>query len=273
MHVVDLTEDYENEYIKNGDRLAYEDSFPELFDYYYRFWASRERDIAAVSRKDIQIRKGWVSQLIEKLSSALTDNEIDLDSIGLIYFIGAGTTNGHAIKYQNKFYVWLPLETYTSKKLVKVFVTHEIAHALHYHYSPSFYFNSRDNMLQVSRQLISEGLATYITRELLGISDLQALWADYLSEGDAKKWQRDCEAEENNLYRLIVERFYGSVQDMRIFIAADPKDIYQFRSGYYIGLKLIANYASKNNLTLKDLLKLPRQKFEIDILELINSRG
>jgi len=272
MQVIDLTENYLRDYIQNGNRQAYENSFPELFEHFYQFWTRRENDIAQVNSEDIQLRQNWINQLIEKLSRRLIDREYGLEAISLSYFIGVGTTNGHAFKWRNRYCVWLPLETYTSTELVNVFVTHEIVHALHYQHSPAFYFDSRKEKLQISRQLITEGLATYITLKLLGISDLQALWADYLSESDARKWQRACEAEENNLYRLIGERYYESDQDIGIFNAADPKDIYRFRSGYYAGLKLIENYANKNNLTLNNLLQLPRGQFEKDIFELIQSQ-
>lgn len=271
MQIIDLTENYFRDYIENGNRQAYENSFPELFDHYYQFWTKRELEIVGVKNDDIQIRKSWINQLIEKLTGIFANHEIDFKAIDFVYFIGVGTTNGHAFKYQDRYYIWLPLETYTSEKLVDVFVTHEIAHALHYQHSPLFYFGSKDEQLRMSRQLITEGLATYITRQLLGITAMQALWDDYLSENDTEAWWRKCAAEQRNLLRLIYDNYYKSDRNIEIFYADNPDNIYQFRSGYYAGLKVIENYATKDRLTLKELLGLPRAKFEKDIFALIQS--
>lgn len=269
MQIIDLTKRYQIKYIQEGNRKEYENSFPNLFHHYYQFWANRESNITIVNNEEIQTRKIWINRLIERLQNILEKIEIDSSAIDCVYLIGVGTTNGHAYRYNNKFHVWLPLETYTTERLTQVFVTHEIIHSLHYHYSSSFYFNSKDEQLQLSRQLITEGLATFLTKELLGISDLEALWADYLDKNDAQKWQQKCQEEERNLFRLIYENYYQSNQDLKIFYASNPDNIYQFRSGYYAGLKLIENYVEKDDLTVKKLLRLPRDKFEKDIFNLI----
>ena len=129
MQIIDLTEKYQIKYVQEGNREEYENSFPELFHHYYQFWAKRESNIAVVANKEIQRRKIWISQLIERLEEILGKAEIDSSVIHCICFIGVGTTNGHAFRHKNKFYVWLPLETYTTEKLVQVFVTHEIIEA------------------------------------------------------------------------------------------------------------------------------------------------
>ncbi|MEE9443028.1 MAG: DUF2268 domain-containing putative Zn-dependent protease [candidate division Zixibacteria bacterium] len=269
MRIIDLTEKYLSKFINEGDRDGYERSCPDLFYNYYRFWAKRELNITIVDYEEIQKRKKWVTRLIEKLKIILNENNIDDSAIDFIYFIGAGTTNGHAFRSKDKWLVWLPLETYSSEKLVEVFVTHELIHALHYNNSPSFYFNSKNEMLQISRQLITEGLATYLTREFLGISNLEALWADYLSDDDALRWWEKCIAEERNLYRLISQYYYKSDHKLEIFYASNPDNIYQFRSGYFAGLRLVERYAMENGLSAEDILELIRARFEKDIANLL----
>lgn len=272
MQIIDLTENYRRDFIQGGNRQDYENSFPELFDHYYHFWTKRKLAITRVSDDDITIRKVWIDNLINKLKPALAEHELDIDSLVMVYLIGVGTTNGHAFRHDSKFYVWLPLETYTSPLLVDIFVTHEIAHALHYRLSPDFYFEDKDDKLRIGRQLITEGLATYATQKLLGISSMQALWADYLNDDDIRKWLQACESETPNLYRLIADNYYRNNPDIKIFYAANPDDIYQYRSGYYIGLKLIEEYAEITGFSLKDLLGLPRNLFEKGILDLLTAR-
>jgi len=272
MQIVDLTDNYSSSYIKANNREEYERSFPELFDHYYRFWTKSELAMARVGADDIQTRKRWINRLLQQLDKILAKHAIDCDDITYVYFIGVGTTNGHAFRYDDRFHVWLPLETYTSEALVKTFVTHELVHALHYYYSASFYFSNGAEKIQLSRQLITEGVATYLTKTLLGISALESLWADYLSENDARKWEQTCQKEEVNLLRLIFKDYYSSDHESGIFYASRPDDIYHFRSGYYIGLRLVEYYAQMENLTAFQLLKLPRNKFEGDILNLIRSR-
>lgn len=271
MRIIDLTKDYQSKYIRGRNRAEYENSFPEFFHHYYRFWAHRERDLAILTDDKLHTRMTWINESIEQLNKALEKIDIDAGSIEFVYIVGTGSTNGHAFRLNDRFYVWLPLETYTSAKLATVFAAHETIHALHYQASPSFYFGSEDEQIQISRQLVTEGLATYVTKKILAISDIDALWADYLDDSAALKWWEKCQAEEPNLLGLVHKNYYTSSRELGIFYASNPDDIYRFRSGYYAGLKLIELYAKTSQLTLRRLLELPRDRFEKDILELIRS--
>ena len=271
MHIIDLTEEYRKKFIEGKDRRQYENSLPELFEHYYQFWAKSDSDIVILGNEEIEKRRKLINHHIKKLDEILNKREIAVENIECALFIGAGTTNGHALRSKDKFLVWLPLETYTSEKLVQVFVTHEIIHALHYQNSPGFYFSSNEEQLQISRQLITEGVATYLTAKLLDLSEIEALWADYLDDTKLLHWWQRCQEEEQGLFRLIRDHYYDSKHSLNIFYAANPDDIYQFRSGYYAGLKLIGDYAGLKGLSPKALLGLPREKLKKDIFNLIQS--
>jgi len=269
MRVTDLTGTYQKQLVTTNDRQAHEASFPELFDHYYRFWASREREVARCNEAALEARKSWISRHLERLQATLAKYGLDLDSIEILYMVGVGTSNGHAFRFDDRMIVWLPLETYTSEKLVEIFVTHEVIHALHYLHSPEFYFETEEDKLRLSRQLITEGVATYLTKVLLNVSDAEALWADYQCEQDSKKWIAACEKEDTNLLRLIAANFYLPGDELGIFYANDPDDIYNYRSGYYAGLRLIEELVAKKRLSPGKLLKLSRGEFEADIMKLI----
>ncbi len=104
----------------------------------------------------------------------------------------------------------------------------------------------------------------------LAINGAEALWADYLDENKARNWIDECERETQNLLKIIHENRHETEQKLEIFYTSNPEDIYQFRSGYYIGLKLIDEYSKLGDFTAVDLLKLPRKYFESGICDLIS---
>ncbi len=269
MQVLNLTNKYLNEFLNKGNRAAYESSFPELFDHYYRFWTKKEYDLAEIDPTAIRTRKSWLDKHLKYLIGVLDERNLDHRKIRIVYFIGVGTTNGHAFRMKDEFYVWIPLEAYTSKKLVEVFVTHELAHALHYQSSPSFYFESPHDKIRLSRLLITEGLATYLTRELMGLSDLEALWADYLNAAAARAWWDECKSREPQLFVKIADTYFKSDPGQELFHANDRSDAFKFRAGYYAGLKLVGQYAKIHGLTIAELLEQKRDRFERGILSLM----
>jgi uncharacterized protein YjaZ len=207
MQSLNLTQSYLTDYIQNSDREAYENSFPQLFKHYYEYWTRKELELVKIDKLEIEKRIDWIENLLSKLIPKLDMYNLDTSKIEIVYMIGVGTTNGHAFKHDGTFYVWLPLETYNTAELVNVFVTHEIAHAIHYNSSPSFYFDTIDERYHISRQLITEGLATYLTREFLGCSDLEALWADYLPKQQAESWWSRCQDNEQEIFKLIANKY------------------------------------------------------------------
>lgn len=272
MQIIDLTENYRIDFVRNRNRTAYENAFPELFEHYYRFWTSQKLDIVDMPAREISIRKAWIQYHLETLAPVLRANKFDCDVFDVVLFIGVGTTNGHAFKLKDRFQVWLPLETYTSEKLVKTFVTHEIAHALHYHYSPLFYFESEVDKNILSRLLITEGMATYLTRELLAISDNEALWGDFLDKSEAQGWWAACQREEPRLFRIFYNDYCKSDANPGLFCANERDDIFKFRAGYYAGLKLIDQYAKDRHLNILELLEIQRGRLEKEILSMIKNR-
>ncbi len=266
MQVIDLTNKYRSDFIENRDRAAYESSFPELFDHYYRFWTKKEYDLAGIGDDAINTRKSWIEKHLEYLTRILKERDLEYQKIKIVNFVGVGATNGHAFRLEDEFFVWLPLETYTSEELVKIFVTHELAHALHYRGCPSFYFDTADDKIRLARLLVTEGLATFLTRELLGVSDMEALWADYLDDTAARTWWQACLSREPQLLAQIADNYFKSDPGQELFHANDSNDVLKFRAGYYAGLKLVGQYAKIHGLTITELLGLKRDQFEQGIL-------
>lgn len=260
MHIIDLTEHYIRHIIQQDDVLRYESALPELFQHYYTFWAQPQsydfRDIEEIVR-----RRNLILERLPLLSKQFESKGLPIADIDILLFVGHGTSNGHAFPSQSRWVVWLPIETYHSPQAVNVFVSHEIAHALHYQQQPAFYFKDEREKNQVFRQLVTEGIATFISKEILGVSNEQALWADYLTSDRVQRWYRDCVKYEKEIFRIVADKLDCSDRENRLFSFSETDDVLKNRAGYYAGLMLIERSAKQQGLTLQDLLKVSQASF------------
>ncbi len=268
MKIIDLTKVYINHVCKQKDFISYEKSCPELFEHYYQFWSYRDNTKIFLESNIISSRD-LILSILPKLENKFSNNNIDINSITMILFVGMGNTNGHAFKYQDQFIVWIPVETYTNKIDTEVFMTHEIAHALHYTDSPKFYFENEKQQKHIGRQIITEGLATYFSKTVLGISGEKALWGEYLAIDTLTKWMNDCQKQFDTIRTVVKNNFYSTDNRLGLFYANDKEDILNFRAGYYAGLKLVEQITKSQNISLMELSKIPREKFEKLILSLL----
>ncbi len=185
----------------------------------------------------------------------------DTDKFSFVLFVGKNCTNGHAFRDADGWVVWIPVESYATSRLVDVFVTHEIAHALHYAASPEFYFAARSEQQNFSRLLLTEGVATYLTTLILGCSDGAALWGGYLQKEQLDSWRSKCQRNRPLLKRTAVRKFHSHTPT-EFFQANDPDDIFKFRAGYFLGLNLVKEVIRGESLTASKLIALPRKRLE-----------
>ena len=190
----------------------------------------------------------------------------DTSKFSFVLFVGKNCSNGHAFRDENQWVVWIPVELYSTNLLVDVFVTHEIAHALHYEKSPDFYFTSRTEQRSFSRLLLAEATATYLTSRVLGCTDDVALWGDYRSARQLLQWRADCTRNVTLLKETAVRRF-RSHAPTELFQANDPEDVFKFRAGYLLGLELIKEISRSEVLTANKIIGLPREQLERLALE------
>lgn len=268
MKIIDLTSNYIHHVCEQNDFDSYEKTCPELFEHYYKFWSQRKHT-NIFDKSDIQSSHKMILSLIPKIENKFLSHNIDIHNLTLIIFVGMGNTNGHAFKYQNQFVVWIPVETYKNKIDSEVFITHEIAHALHYTNSNTFYFFNQNEQKQIGRQLITEGLATYFSKIILNITDEKALWGNYLETSRLETWMISCEKQFEAIKTIVKNNFYSANNQLGLFYANDEKDILNFRAGYFAGLKLVEQIVEINRLTPIDLLQMSKNRFEKFILSLL----
>ena len=261
MRIIDLTDQYVRHYIKEKNQQAYENSYPNLFEHYYKF-TKNDRSILSLTIDEVKSKLKIVEDELGYIENRINDYGFKIDELKIVLFVGIGTTNGHAFRENNEFIVWIPIETYTTSMLARVFITHEIIHALHYAKQPEFYFDNLDEMKITSRQLVTEGLATLLTGEVLGVDDITALWADYLDNDTAEKWYQKCQAHEREICQLLKESYIRNDPDIKLFYAMNPDDILAFRAGYYIGMKILHEIIKENRITVRELLDMSKTKLE-----------
>lgn len=260
MRVTDLTEYYLQYVIEQSDPVRYEATFPQLFEHYYTFWAQPQsysfRDVEAVV-----FRRNLILERLPSLLERFEYNGLKSTDIDVIIFVGHGTSNGHAFPFMGRWIVWLPVETYHSPQAIEVFVSHEMAHALHYQQQPDFYFRDKRYKNQVFRQLVTEGIATLSSKEILGVSNEQALWADYLPFERVQQWYAACVEREEELFRVVADKLQSNDEQNRLFSFSETDDVLENRAGYYAGLVLIEHYAKQHSLTLRDLFAISKEEF------------
>jgi uncharacterized protein YjaZ len=273
MNIINLTDDYIKHIVEENDLNAYESSYPALFRHYFRYWAKRERFSKTLTKIEVKKRCQLVLSELKKIERKMVSAGFDTEALDIVLFVGQNTSNGHAFKDGRKFVVWIPLETYKTKLRCQIFILHEIIHWLHYSQSPDFYFQNATQKLSTARQLITEGIATYLTQRILKVDEGTVLWADYLSKRDLKKWLQECQNREKELCQFILKQFSSASPKIELFYANDPNDIYKYRAGYFVGWKLIEQMIKKKGFSDSELLKISRKRLENMIRELLRARA
>ena len=266
MQVIDLTQHFINCVVRNNNQSDYENLFPALFEHYYRFWTTRQPDFK-FGEDDVIRRTKLIKERLPIIEQCFAKNGLSVDTITIALFVGRNASNGHAFEHEARFVVWIPVETYSSAPDVDVFVSHEIAHALHYQYEPAFYFTNSAEKNQMLRQLVTEGVATLVSKVVMGIDEVGALWADYLPRDKAQAWYEQCKLREKELSQFVLTHLEDSDEENSLFWFSDSEDIFRNRAGYYLGCLLAERICKKREYSLRDLLSISRTEFHKMVIE------
>jgi len=266
MVVVSLVEEFISLCLGQSKWKDYEQLYPEIFDHYFRYWCPSKWDGQSLDTEAIRARAHRVTQVLDPIESQFRLWQLDTSALKIVLFVGGNTSNGHAFLDRDQWVVWIPVETYRTDQLARIFITHEVVHGLHYSLTPEFYFSDESSKNHLGRQIITEGVATFLTAQVLGVSDRDALWADYLSAEKYNLWLQECQRRTPELGAMCRSRFLQSTPELGIFKIIDPTDILTFRAGYFVGLSLVQNVSEKEKLGPTDLLTLDRHQFEKFVL-------
>jgi hypothetical protein len=222
MHIIDLTTDYIQYVIHRDRRDLYEASFPQLFDHYYQFWAVRG-PYRFTDESEIRRRSESIGERLSFLEDRFSSKGLYLDQIAIVLFVGRGTSNGHALPLGEKWAAWLPVERYPPSFAIDVFASHEMAHALHYQKQPEFFFHTEDEKTNVFRQVVTEGIATITSKNILDISEEQALWADRLPAEQVRRWYQRCLLRETEILEIVAKKLESSDEFLFSYLTATAK--------------------------------------------------
>jgi uncharacterized protein YjaZ len=274
MKIIDLTRRFIEHVIHKGDPEAYWATYPGLFDHYYTFWARRAPFDAALTPEFLKARVELISGELPSIESEFEEAGFSVRHVEVVLFVGQGTTNGHAFRDGDRFIVWIPVETYPTELMVRVFLSHEIAHALHYDRTPDFYFRTPSERKLLARQVLTEGVASYLPLVVLGLDEKTALWADYLPAEKAESWFRKCLRHEQQLNRQVYDRW--SNEETELFVLNDLNDVFKSRGGYFVGLRLVESMIDRSGMDVRSILELEREEFErhaLNLLQQSSKRG
>lgn len=261
MQLIDLTKAYQDCYLDCNDLAAYHASNPELFLHYHTFWGKLDCEPVRLGKSELVIRRQIILDSLPDLEERFFLRGLDFSDVELVLMVGQNTSNGHGLVTASHSMAWLAVETYTTPLLAKVFVTHELVHACHYLHNRDFYFTSESQQQDPMRQLLTEGIATYLSRMVLEIDWATALWADYLERAKQREWMSLCHDDIGGLAQYFLTAMRTN-NPTSMFIASDPDDIYKYRSGYYLGLAVIETIVSETGLQPQQLLAYPRNLLE-----------
>jgi hypothetical protein len=261
MQIIDLTQSFIDCVVRNDNQHEYESLFPALFEHYYHFWTTRRPNFK-FGEDEVLRRTKLIRERLPIIERRFADNGLPIDAVAIALFVGHDASNGHAFEHEGRFVVWIPVEAYSSTRAVDVFVAHEIAHALHYQAEPAFYFADHFEKGQMFRQLVTEGIATLVTKVVMGIEEVEALWADYLPPEKVQVWYRQCKSKEKELSGFILSHLEESDKENSLFWYSDSEDVFQNRAGYYMGLQLAERIRTKRECSLGELLTLSRAEFQ-----------
>jgi len=162
--------------------------------------------------------------------------------------LGTKTASGHAVKRGDKVVFWLALESHYSKRQIEVFLPHEAAHAIHYSVNPAFYPDTKENYYRTGRALWAEGLATFFSKKILGISAADALWADFHSETWKREWMAYCRVHEGEWFETATRQFDSVVDNGQWFLTDETREFELNRIGYYLGCRLVEKAATHHSM-------------------------
>jgi hypothetical protein len=257
MKIVDLTPDYLKSLAGKASFEEYRSTYAAFFDHYRKFWGGNDNFVPTLTIEEVKTRRDLMLRHLVASNTRLRECGFSTGDMSVVLFVGNRSADGHAFLDTDGAVAWFTIECFDSELEAKIFTMHELIHALHYAAQPEYAFQTVEHQRNIARQLIAEGIATYLTKRLWNETDGAVLWADKLPDAQLQAWMTDCRNAENTLFQFVAANFESSDLSINLFFSANPEDIYSYRAGYYVGLKLIGSIASANNFSDSDLLHIP----------------
>ncbi|OGY91617.1 MAG: hypothetical protein A3B31_00630 [Candidatus Komeilibacteria bacterium RIFCSPLOWO2_01_FULL_53_11] len=234
-------------------KCEFERPHRDVFRVYYQ-WADR-RATARVfanyaerySRERLQRFDRYARTHLDTVAAKVSRVIPFSGKLPVVLFVGAKQSNGFVIRYKKQYTTFLNLESYPDIATLRIFMAHELAHAVHLRMGQGYYWRS-DRMSWYNTMML-EGVATYITQRALGVNSADALWGHYLTVTQKKRFMRWCESHEQWLKRGLLREIGATARvESAFFGRRKPKGCPYIRTGYWLGLKFVESLLRETSL-------------------------
>jgi hypothetical protein len=265
------------EQINKGAEMAlknHKDFFNEYFLTLEKEEQFRVKIQNVIENTNAELTRINIALLMKRVSLSLPFiMQVDKDIIipNLVFFIGLDNFDGHGLIIKGEPYTFLNMTRINNLLENKLFTAdvhllHEIFHAIHYFYSPSFYIKSYTSIEhKYLKKMIAEGIATYFAKETIGASPENSLWFGLLGDKHFKEWVRKCRMKRVSIWKSIKNSIANNDLDTSLIntLFSVPgmkqEDLAKGRLGYYYGLKIVEIAARKEGTKI---LHLTYEKFK-----------
>jgi len=230
--------------------------YRDFFNEYFLFEERKEFEEEIqniIENTDFNITRSNIALLTEKLQSLadLIEKEEKVIIPDIVFLIGLGHIDAQGLIINGKPYTYFNMTQMNEVLTIKSFtldipLLHEMFHAIHYFYSPSFYIRSyRSVEHQYLKTMIAEGVAVYFSKEIKKANFEDALWSGLIDNKHYKKWYKNCRTNKYAIWEFMKNtiennKFDTSLDDILFsFLGTTPEEIVEGRLGYYYGLEIV----------------------------------
>ncbi|MEF3245626.1 MAG: hypothetical protein K6343_06595 [Caldisericaceae bacterium] len=274
MNFVNVAEEQMNE----NTEKAFKDH-EDFFSEYFSTFESREQfemNINSIlENNDPYLTRANIDLLTRRLSllpSLINRIKEDLVIPDVIFLIGLNNFDGHGLIINRKPYIFLNMtrmnEILKNKSFtIDVHLLHEMFHAIHYFYSPSFYIKSYSSIEhQYLKRMIAEGVATYFSKYAVEAKFEEALWVGLIGKKHFDEWLENSKEKKGLIWNSIRKAISTSNFDVSLnntlfaISGLRPEDLIKGRLGYYYGLEIVKKACKEGGIT--KILSLDYDKFK-----------
>lgn len=255
--------DFFNEFSRHFDMSSEFDSEVEgILDA-----ADRDKTVANIRQLHSKIR-----EFMPRLADLVGEHEVSRLKFATI--IGRGTWDGHALMMNDEPVVFFDM-TLMNEHLshpgfeLETHVLHETVHGLHYASQPAFYFSAHGTFAEgLRKRMIAEGVATFLSQRLSGVSVQKALWFGYLDDTRYRRWSAVAEENRQSIWfssqdPSASKETLESLEEQLLYLA-DGIENPNGRLAYYYGYHLARCLAE--GISAWELLTLPPAAYDTALM-------
>ena len=232
---------------------------PDLQEHLGRVWGWRPVEPPAEPDAAARLREvtAWIRDAEREAAAAVRAAGLG-PAPPLEVVHGNGAANGHAARVRGEAVAWVSTECFADRLSVRVFVLHEVLHAVHDRLNPGRAPERRADVVDPLRLAVVEGCATHLTAALGGFGPMDALWGGGLPPAARRRWAAQARRGLPALARAVLREWEqpGAPSDLYFYRPDEPP--VRNRGGYLVSALAVKRAVKADpTLTPRRLLGLP----------------